>query len=400
MKKIISKQKIFFQLLKRFTMNHISKLVAVFISLVLVACAGTTDPRRIPEPLKNFQQQVEIKKNWQINIGSGGGYFLQPALGENSIYAAAANGDLSKIDQQTGKLLWRMPLAKKLSAGVASHNQLIVIVTQRGDVLAINDEGASGKLKWATNISGEVLSSPLVSHNMVVVKTTDGRVIAMNSNDGRILWRFRSPVTSLNLRTVSDLQFVNEDLILVGFTGGNVVILNSKDGELIWQTAISYPRGVTEVERINDVTGQPVIVGSILCTATFQGRIGCIDSQSKQIIWDKPFSSYSGLAANSDLLVAGDEWSKITAFHVQDGRQQWENNQLKSRQLSSPLLIGKAVVVGDYQGFLHFLSQSEGNLIARVETDGSPITVKPILAPDDLLIVQTQKGGLFTFSPN
>jgi outer membrane protein assembly factor BamB len=161
---------------------------------------------------------------------------------------------------------------------------------------------------------------------------------------------------------------------------------------------VSYPKGVTEVERINDVTGPPTLVGSETCAVTFQGQIGCFDANSGRAVWEKAFSSTSGLAQDDRAVVAADDWSVVSAFDVSNGAPLWKNDKLKNRDLSVPFILGHAAVLGDYQGYVHFLSRDDGTLVARLKTDGSPITAAPVLA-GDTLVVQTRDGDLYGYRP-
>ena len=152
------------------------------------------------------------------------------------------------------------------------------------------------------------------------------------------------------------------------------------------------------MERINDVTGPPTLVGSQTCAVTFQGQIGCFDANSGRALWEAPFSSTTGLAQDDRAVVAADDWSVVSAFDVNTGARLWKNDQLKNRDLSVPFLLGRAAVFGDYQGYVHFLSTSDGSLVARAKTDGSAITAAPVLA-GDTLVVQTRDGGLYGYRP-
>ena len=184
--------------------------------------------------------------------------------------------------------------------------------------------------------------------------------------------------------------------VLAGFPGGSLAAINLKTGDDYWQAPVSFPKGVTEVERINDVTGAPALVGAQACAVTFQGRLGCFDANNGQPVWEKPFSGVSGLAEDNKVVVAPDDWSVLQAFDVTTGNSLWKNDKLKNRDLSTPYLLGPDVVVGDYEGYVHFLSRDDGSFLARVKTDGSRITAAPV-AVGTTLIVQTHDGDLYGF---
>ncbi|HWT37331.1 MAG TPA: outer membrane protein assembly factor BamB, partial [Paraburkholderia sp.] len=245
---------------------------------------------------------------------------------------------------------------------------------------------------------GEILSPPLVGNGLVVVRTVDGQITAFNAQTGEQKWNYRNRAVPLNLRVSSGMTFAGDQAVLAGFPGGQFAAINLQTGDAYWSTPVSYPKGVTEVERINDVTGPPTLVGAETCAVTFQGQLGCFDANSGRALWEKAFSSTSGLAQDDRVVVAGDDWAVVSAYDAATGKQLWRNDQLKSRDVSVPLLLGHAAVVGDYKGFVHFLSRDDGTFVARTKTDGSAITAAPVLA-GDTLIVQTHDGDLYGFRP-
>jgi outer membrane protein assembly factor BamB len=194
------------------------------------------------------------------------------------------------------------------------------------------------------------------------------------------------------------MTFAGDAAVLAGFPGGSFAAINLQTGDAFWETPVSYPKGVTEVERINDVTGAPTLVNAESCAVTFQGQLGCFDANSGHPLWEKAFSSTTGLAQDESTVVGADDWSVVHAFDATSGQPLWTNEKLKNRELSIPFLLGHAAVFGDYQGFVHFLSRDDGTFVARMPTDGSPITAAPVLA-GDTLVVQTHDGNLYGFRP-
>ena len=381
------------------TMNWYSRAVrlsACLLAAALVAgCSASKDVRRVPAPLVDFKPKLQVKQAWVASVGSAGRYLFQPIAVGNAVYAAGANGSVAKFDATTGRPVWEVKLKPDLSAGVGSDGTLTAVGAVGGRVLVLGDDG---KLLWQADAGGEIVTPPLVGHGYVLVRTIDGKVTAFNAQTGEQKWVYRNRAIPLNLRTTSGMIFAGPTAVLAGFPGGALAALNLDVGDDFWQTPVSFPKGVTEVERINDVAGAPTLVGRQVCAVTFQGRIGCFDAESGRPSWEQPFSSYGGLAANAERVVAADDWSVVTAYDAQSGKQLWQNTQLKSRDLGGPTLVGQAVAVGDYKGYVHFLSLDDGEFIARVPTDGSRIVAPPVLA-GGALIVQTGKGRVFAFRP-
>ena len=376
-------------LLKRYAVPLVLAMTAL-----LAACAAK-DERRIPTPLVDFKPVLNVNQVWKASVGKAGRFLFAPLAVGDMVYAAGANGSVAKIDAKTGQDVWRTKLKDDLSAGVGSDGNLTAVGGIKGNVYVL---GPDGKLLWTATAPGEIISPPLVGNDLVIVRTIDGQIIAYNSQTGEQKWIFQIRAVPLNLRVASGMTFAGTQAVLAGFPGGTFAAVNLQTGDAYWQTPVSFPKGVTEVERINDVTGAPGLVGAESCAVTFQGRLGCFDANSGRPQWEKAFSSDSGLAQDNEIVAAGDDWSVVNAFSGIDGTTLWKNDKLKNRIVSVPFILGRAVVIGDYQGFVHFLSTTNGEFVGRAKTDGSAITAAPVLA-GDTLVIQTHDGGLYGFRP-
>src|ERR1700712_1297223 len=368
--------------------------LACAMSVMLTACA-TKDERRVPTPLVDIKPVLTVEPSWKASVGKAGRYLFSPVAVGDFVYAAGANGTVAKIDGKTGQDVWRIKLKDDLSAGVGTDGTLTAVGGLKGWVYVL---GPDGKQLWTAVAPGEIVSPPLVGNDLVIVRTIDGKVIAFNAQTGEQKWTFQVRAVPLNLRVAAGMTFAGNQAVLAGFPGGTFAAINIQTGDAFWQAPVSFPKGVTEVERINDVTGAPSLVGAQTCAVTFQGRLGCFDANSGRPVWEKPFSSDSGLAQDDQTVAAGDDWSLVNAFRASDGTQLWKSDKLKNRQVSVPYILGRAVVVGDFEGYVHFLEASSGELIGRAKTDGSAITAAPVLA-GDTLVVQTHDGDLYGFRP-
>ena len=378
-------------LLKRYVVPAVCAMTV----LAMAACSSSKDERRVPVPLTQFKPVLNVQQVWKASVGKADRYLFSPVAVGDAVFAAGANGSVVKIDAQTGKEVWSTKLKGDLSAGVGSDGNFTAVGGLKGQVYVLD---ASGKLSWQTTAPGEIISPPLVGNGLVIVRTVDGQIVAFNLQTGEQKWTYRNRAVPLNLRVSAGMTFAGDQAVLAGFPGGAFAAINLQTGDAFWETPVSYPKGVTEVERINDVSGPPTLIGATTCAVTFQGQLGCFDANSGRTMWAKPFSSVSGIAQNEDSVVGADDWSVVRAFSVAMGTQSWSTDKLKNRDLSVPMVLGHAVVMGDYQGYVHFLSLDDGSFVARVKTDGSPITAAPVLA-GNTLVVQTKDGGLYGLRP-
>ncbi|GAM52383.1 outer membrane protein assembly factor BamB [Mycoavidus cysteinexigens] len=367
----------------------------ILAALLFTACSSSKDLRRVPTPLAEMTPTLGVERIWKASIGKGGRYLFQPFAFEDVVYAAGANGVVAKFDAHSGQTLWRTQLDTELSAGVGGDGAVVAVASLNGTVYLLN---ADGKLLWQAQARGEILTPPLVGQGKVFVRTTDSRIIAFDLASGAQQWVFYNRAPLLNLRTSAGMTFAGTGALLAGFADGSLAVLNLANGLPYWQTPVAYPSGVTEVERLNDVAGAPTLVDYQTCAVTFQGRLGCFNVQTGQPLWERPFSSYHGIAQDKTVLVASDDGSVVSLYDAANGELLWQNTKLKNRGLGTPILTGQTIAVGDYRGFVHFLSRAQGDFVARMETDGSAINTQPVLVKHTL-IVQTRNGNLYAFRP-
>jgi outer membrane protein assembly factor BamB len=370
-------------------------VAVVSLASVLAACSGKPDPRREPTPLTEFKPTLNVRQVWTASVGKGGRFLFQPIAVGSNVYAAGANGSVIKIDAASGQTVWSIKVDDDLSAGVGSDGTLTAVGALDGTVHVL---GADGKQLWKANASGEIVTPPLVGNGFVLVRTIDGRITAFNANTGEQKWSFRNRAVPLNLRTTVGMTFATADVVLAGFPGGSMAAINLATGDAYWQSPVSYPSGVTEVERINDVAGAPTLVGRETCAVTFQGRIGCFEAETGRPVWEQPFSSYGGLAADETAVVSTNDWSEVSLYDATNGQRLWQNSALKSRTVTTPAIVGQTIVVGDAEGYLHFLARDTGVFVAREKTNSSGITAPAVVA-GDTIVVQAHDGDIYAYRP-
>jgi outer membrane protein assembly factor BamB len=258
-------------------------------------------------------------------------------------------------------------------------------------------DALTGKERWRTRVSSEVLAAPRVAAAMVLVRSADSRIHALEAADGKRRWAYQRAPAALRLRTPQGMT-VQADLLYAGFSGGKLVALALEAGTLRWEASVAEPRGTTELERVTDVVGEPAVVGREVCAAAFQGRVACFDAQSGNLLWSRDISSVTGVSADARYAYVSDERGAVYALDRTNGRSLWKQDKLAHRQLSRPLPLGAQIAVGDLDGNVHLLARDSGAFTGRASTDGSPVRAAPLALPRGFL-VQTQAGGLFALAP-
>ena len=364
------------------------------IALALIGCSGSSRVRK-PAELIPVTNQFEMVPVWTTNIGSSEGFNFHSAVAGDAIYAASNGGAVTKIDLATGKKVWEASVPERLAIGPGSDGRITVVVGIKGTVYAFDD---MGKPLWNINIASEVLSEPVVSGGVVIVRTLDNRFLGLDAQTGTRRWIYQRPQSALSLRVGYGMLTLNNEVVVTGFSAGRFGMIAIANGGLVWETPISFPKGFSEIERLNDVTAQPSIEGDIVCAVSYQGRIGCAQVRTGNLLWYKDFSSYTGTAQSAELVFSANEKSQISAFATKDGTPVWENTKLTYRDVGESLAIGKVILMGDVEGYVHTLSQSNGDYVSRFRHDSSPISVAPI-AVGGLILIQSQGGKLAAYSP-
>ncbi|MBA4742381.1 MAG: outer membrane protein assembly factor BamB [Azoarcus sp.] len=376
------------------TLAILSRLTLAAASVALAGCSlfGPKPPE--PDPVPTFEPRAELRSLWQVGVGSSGTYRFQPAVVSGAVYATGGDGSVVRVEAASGRTQWRRDVGDALSAGVGSDGRTVAVVTVGGEVVAL--DAASGEERWRASVGAEVLAAPGVSEQVVVVRTSGNRVLAFETADGARRWTYEREMPALTLRNAVGMA-VDERAAIVGYPGGKLVSINLENGGPLWEITVSTPRGVTELERVTDVAGIPVVSGDEVCAVTYQGRAGCFDITNGRVIWTVEFSSASGLDRDGPLVFVSSARDAVHALDASDGTNVWTQGPLALRRLSRPLAVGDGVVFGDFEGYVHALDRSNGGIIARTRVSGGAIEAAPVALDGARFVVQTTGGGVEAF---
>jgi len=373
-------------------MRVTEKLVAASLLVLVAGCSSLNpfakkDPKVEPAPLVELKSSLAVRDAWKYSIGKSGVYAFTPALSGSSLYVVSADGALARLDAATGRETWRVKAGSDITSSAGTDGSIVAVGAAKGTVLAFD---ADGKPLWTYQASSEVLTAPVVSQGIVAIRSVDNRIVGLDAKTGERKWVVQRTTPALTLRNAPGMVLGGVNLY-VAQPGGKLMALTAATGVVRWENVVSEPRGATELERVSDIAGTPVVFESEVCTVTYQGKAGCFDAATGVPRWTKPYSSDVGVAVDQRFVFAVDEQGAVTAFSREAGQSAWKNDGLARRRVSTPASFGRSVAVGDYQGYIHFLSREDGAFIGRVSTDGSPIVSAPVVAGSNL-IFQTQSG--------
>lgn len=354
-------------------------------------CASWRGNRAAPLPeLPPVTGGATLRPAWTLALPRAGVGFA-PAVAGNGVWAAAADGTVVRVDAASGRPAWRVTTGKPLVAGIGTDGETGVVIAADGEAIAFD---ANGNVRWRARVGAEATTVPAVALGVALLRTTDNRVIALDAASGERRWVVSRPNPPLTLRQTGGIAVAPETAFL-GLPGGRMVALALANGAPRWEISVAQPKGASEIERIADVVGSPLVSGREVCAVTNQGRIGCFDVASGQQRWARDFSSSSGLEIDPRFVFAADADSNVHAFS-RTGTSVWRQDRLARRGLTMPLSVGRAIVMGDRLGLVHALSREEGTVLARATTGGGPIVAPPVAA-DDVVVIQTTTGGLHAF---
>jgi outer membrane protein assembly factor BamB len=339
--------------------------------------------------LKPFVATSETRVVWRDSVGKSGDYAFSPAVVGDAVYAVARDGALTRFDG--GRQVWKIKVGQIVSGGVGADERMVVVGTPKGEVLAF--AAADGTPLWSARASSEVLAPPVVGSDAVIVRSGDNRLAAFELADGKRRWQYQRPSPALAVR-VTAAPLVADRYVFAGFPGGKLVAVSLANGAPVWEGTVAIPKGVTELDRVADITSTPAIEGSEICAAAFQGRVACFDLGNGAQVWARDMSSAAGVAIDNRYVYVSDDKGAVHALDRSSGASIWKQDRLFLRRLTAPLPRRGLIVVADVQGVVHFLNREDGAFAARVSTDGNPV-VAPLKASGDGLVVQTQGGAIY-----
>jgi len=362
------------------------------------AFKGKTNKENIEPPteLVDFDPTLAVDRLWSNGIGKGErklGIRQSPALAGGRVYAASPSGELVAMDAASGKQLWSLKGDQRWSGGPTVAEGTLIAGTLEGDVVAFNPE--TGAERWRARASSEIISPPAIGQGVAVVRANDGRLFGYSITTGERRWVYERGIPSLTLRG-NGRPVIEGGAVFVGYDGGVVVALKLDDGRLLWEQSVAESKGRTELERMVDIDGDIVVAGSEVYVASFNSQIAALDAGSGRPLWTREMSVYGGVNLAGDRLLVSDVAGTVWALDRRSGAAMWRNDELAHRYLTTPVAINDHVVVGDLEGYLHWLALADGKLAAREKLAGDPIRATPQTSTDAVYAV-TVNGQLSAY---
>lgn len=377
----------------------------IFIALILALFAlqgcswikswGDDEPGD-PAPLVEFEPSLKVKKIWSTGVGDGmgkKGLSMAPVYSSGSLFVADYEGRLAVVDAESGRKTWELKTKQPFSGGPGLDTEQLYMGTIDGRVIAYDRN--NGQELWNAQVSSEVLSPPASADGIVVVRCIDGRVFGLDADNGRRLWIYDHSVPLLTLRGNADL-LVRAGIAFVGYDDGSVTSLRVADGSVVWNQTIVSPEGRTELERLADIGQQMVIIASDLIVSSYKSRLVSLAADSGRMLWFKDIASASGVVVDRTNLAISEKNGNLWMLDRRNGSTIWKLDRMANRGLTRPAFYGNYVVVGDQEGYLHWLDTDIGSFVARERAGKKGFAAAPLVVGTTLYVL-TQKGDLVAY---
>jgi outer membrane protein assembly factor BamB len=376
-------------------------LVVLLAAALLAGCGTVADPTTYfggssvekPADLLPVPNSVDVITLWSVDVGKGVDkqrLNLVPKPAGGRVYAADGRGKVMALDAATGRNLWTRDTDRELSAGPGVGDGLVLVGTGDGEVVALDAD--SGAEKWVARVSSEVLAVPAAGRGVVVVHSIDGRIAGLDAATGKPRWQYERTSSGLGLRGASS-PVITGSKVICGMAGGRIVALDLERGLPVWEATITAPTGRSELERVHDIIGDPLLFQGAVFVGTYQGEIAGLLEETGQIAWRRKASTHSALASDGRALYFTDDNDAVWSAEPRDGAALWKQDKLRARRLTAPAAVDGNVVVGDLEGYVHVLSAQDGSLVARTRVGSSPISAQPRVV-DGVLYVLGDAGNL------
>lgn len=371
-------------------------LLATFVAIALSACSiYGKDNTPKPLPLTPIDQvMVHPTVVWSRHAGSGTGKnYLRfaPAVADQRVFVVDYRGALYAFDARHGQRLWLTRTKLPLTTGPGTGEGVVVVATDNAKALAY--DALTGNRLWIAPLPTQSLAEPTVVRGTVFINTIDGQLTALDAKTGRSLWHYQQTIPSLILQS-SSRAIVNNDTVVVGFANGKIAVLGFEEGNLLYEKVIATPQGSNTVSTMVDIDATPAIHDEIIYAATYQGNVAALAANSGHILWQHPVSTFNSIAIDDNQLYISQDDSSLLAFDQKTGNIQWKQDSLLHRQITGPALIDDYLVVGDSEGYLHWIATSDGHLVGRNKIDSSAILGTPVVV--DHIIYVTSSSGTVT----
>jgi outer membrane protein assembly factor BamB len=355
-------------------------IAVILASLFMLACSSQETKSETldaeveigPAELISFDETVDVDVEWRRSLGKGSGarnIRLRPALNGENVYAADYNGQLWNLDLASGDEIWSQSFDQKITSGVVVFENDLYIATQDGMLHSIAKE--SGEVQWSQPLSSESIAPVVVDKTQVYIRTIDGHLTAFERTSGKQNWTYEAALPVLTVHGTGSPVLL-QSLVITGFANGKLVALDRELGIPRWNKRLAIPQGRSELERLVDLDGTPLVEEGIVYATAYHGKLSAIGYDGKTQ-WETELSSYFGPALGLGNLYITRDDDHVQAYDQVNGASVWSQSALQGRFLNQPVKHDNYVVVADFEGYVHVLAQVDGEMVGRLSVRPKPL---------------------------
>ncbi len=376
-------------------MNFLQLLLLAVSFFLLTACSSS-DNSEPPAELTEIENAEFVQILWSKDSGKGSvnKYIdMQPFVLGDKIFTIDTRGLMLQIDALSAVRNWSFESGLMATTGLTGNASSLVASSRNGEVVLFDYDERSLEIRWKHQLKSEIRTKAVLNGQQVFVRTVDGKLSVLDAVNGELQWAVSRRVPALSL-TGSSYPLVTRELVISGFDNGKLVAFNRENGKIIWEHTVSAPRGRTEIERLVDLDGQFLLLNNIVYVSSFQGDLVALELESGQVLWSRKFSSFQPMDADDEALYLTDDKSHLWSIDRRTGSAFWKQDSFNARKLTAPLVIGDKIVVADLEGYIHWVSKTDGKLLARVQPADTRYIAQPSLIDSKIVVVDA--SGLVT----
>ena len=314
-----------------------------------------------PTSLRDINSSVSINVVWQDNVGDHNGDNFSLLAFDDFLVAATSDGTIKKYEAFSGKVIWKKDIGVNISIGVGGNSQTLLVVSEDGYLWCLDE---SGNPIWKIFLNGEVFVSPIIHNSMIFIRIGNYEILGIDSKEGLIQWRYNKPAPPLTLKKTSQLVLAN-DVLYVGFPAGKLVAIHADSGGYLWESNVSKVKGITEIERLNEVVSKPLINEGTVYSISTNGNVSSIDRRNGRVKWTKDLSSYKNINFDGFDIFVTHKSDSIYSLNKDSGEINWRLEDLQYRKLTSGVVLGDFFIQADFDGFIHVIDSQSGLIVGR-----------------------------------
>lgn len=316
---------------------------------------------------------------------------LQIGVFENRMVVASRNGVIEGFNAY--QKVWSVTMGEPITSGVSldESGQVAVVTTRSGKVVVL--DVATGQKRWETALNATVLAPALIYGNRVLLSANDGVLHGLNLQNGTTVWQFSTQNPNVSVRGAAKPLRLDARTAVFGTADGRIHAVNPETGSALWTRRVGVAIGGSDVGRMSDVDGTPLVVGNRLYVTSYSGHFVGFDMSTGQTLFvNREFASLKPVVLFGDILVGVDTDGIVYGFNPMTGEKLWKNNALLYRKPSNLVVIGEYVAVADFEGVVH-LYNLEGNLVGRTSQKAKD-QITSLQVHGNRLYAQTTDGAI------